>query len=285
MSGPDAVGEPSAVALSDTSALATRESEPGGVGEPSAAARPETSASAAREAGAAARDSSVRRGLVALGDSITNGRGEPWLGVPAQSWAQWTAEALGLPFTKLARDGARAADVLRDLAPRLQGPYDVACVYVGVNDARSLDWDADAYERTLVDLVAAASAAADRVLVCTLPADLGRPTCAPKSEEASAIVRRVAQRTGALVCALDDLQGRRLVQPDVVHLTAIGQVEVAARAVGVLADAGMAMRADPWTLADQHRSRRAALAADRRWLALLTRDLRRRAVERLRPPA
>src|SRR3954447_2407291 len=74
------------------------------------------------------------RGLVALGDSITNGHGEPALGVHSQSWAQWLAEALELPFTKLAADGARAADVLRDQVPRLRGPYDLACVYAGVND-------------------------------------------------------------------------------------------------------------------------------------------------------
>ena len=68
------------------------------------------------------------RGLVALGDSITNGHGEPALGVHPQSWAQWLAEALELPFTKLAVDGAQAADVLRDQVPRLRGPYDLACV-------------------------------------------------------------------------------------------------------------------------------------------------------------
>ena len=51
----------------------------------------------------------THRGLVALGDSITNGHGEPALGVPMQSWAQWLAEALALPFTKLARDGAPRA--------------------------------------------------------------------------------------------------------------------------------------------------------------------------------
>src|SRR3712207_7008642 len=42
------------------------------------------------------RVSDLRRGLVALGDSITNGLGEPALGVPSQSWAQWLAEASGL---------------------------------------------------------------------------------------------------------------------------------------------------------------------------------------------
>ena len=83
----------------------------------------------------------TNRGLVALGDSITNGHGEPALGVPMQSWAQWLAEALGLPFTKLARDAALASDVLAQQVPRLDGPYDVACLYVGVNDARSLEWD------------------------------------------------------------------------------------------------------------------------------------------------
>jgi lysophospholipase L1-like esterase len=224
----------------------------------------------------------LRRGVVALGDSITNGRGEPWLGVPAQSWAQWVAEALELPFTKLARDGARTADVLRDLAPRLRGPYDVACVYAGVNDARSLDWDAVAYERDLGALVAAATAAADRLLLCTLPADLGRPSCAPKSEQASAIVRAVAAEAGALVVPLDDFEGRRDVLPDVVHPTAWGQVEIAARAVLALRADGLAPRREVWTLAEPQLGARASFAAERRWLALLVQDLRRRTVERVR---
>jgi lysophospholipase L1-like esterase len=283
----------------------------------------------------------LRRGLVALGDSITNGRGEPWLGVPAQSWAQWVAEALELPFTKLARDGARAEDVVRDLAPRLRGPYDVAGVYVGVNDARAHDWDAVAFERDLTALLVAARAAlaaqppppnpaaqpplanhaaqpppanhaaqppppnpaaqsaqpnpaaqsapsnpaapAGRLLLLTPPADLGRPSCAPKSVEVAAIVRAVARQHGALVVALDDLAGRRFVLPDVVHPTALGQVEIAARAIQVLAADGLLPRHDVWELADRQRSRRAARAADRRWIALLARDLRRRAVERVRP--
>ena len=120
------------------------------------------------------------RGLVALGDSITNGHGEPALGVPMQSWAQWLAEALALPFTKLARDAALARDVLAEQVPRLDGPYDVACLYVGVNDARSPEWDPAAYERALRASVAALAACSERLLLCTLPADLGRPRAAPK---------------------------------------------------------------------------------------------------------
>ena len=56
-------------------------------------------------------------GVVALGDSITNGGGELQYGVALQSWALWTARGLGLPYTGVATDGARAADVVaRQLA-------------------------------------------------------------------------------------------------------------------------------------------------------------------------
>ncbi|MEA2124983.1 MAG: hypothetical protein QOI80_1765, partial [Solirubrobacteraceae bacterium] len=118
----------------------------------------------------------VRRGLVALGDSITRGRGgAPALGVHPQSWAQWTAEALELPFTNLAVDAAEAADVLREQVPRLAGPYDVATLHVGANDARSPGFDAAAFERAVTAIVAALRDAAERVLVLTIPQDLGRP--------------------------------------------------------------------------------------------------------------
>ena len=80
---------------------------------------------------------------------------------------------------------------------------------------------------------------------------------------------------------LDDLAGRRCVLPDTVHPTALGQVEIAARAVNVLAADGLPPRLDVRELADRHHSRRAARAADRRWLTLLARDLHRRAVERI----
>jgi lysophospholipase L1-like esterase len=142
------------------------------------------------------------RGLVALGDSITNGHGEPALGVHPQSWAQWLAEALDLPFTKLAADGAMAADVLREQVPRLRGPYDVGCVFAGVNDVRVPAFDPGAYERDLRAIAKAVDAASERVVLLTLPADLGRPRAAPKPRAASAIVRRVAADTGAAVVEL-----------------------------------------------------------------------------------
>jgi lysophospholipase L1-like esterase len=219
------------------------------------------------------------RGLVALGDSITNGHGEPALGVTMQSWAQWLAEALELPFTKLARDGARAADVLRDLVPRLDGPYDVGCVYVGVNDTRALDWDADAFERDAGAIVDAVAACSERLLVCTIPTDLGRPRAAPKPQAASAILRAAAARHGAAIVDLDDLAGPPWVLPDGVHPTAVGQLEIADRAARTL----NASRA-PSSSVEVFDSRRAHARFTARWGALLAKDLRRRAIERVRPP-
>jgi lysophospholipase L1-like esterase len=219
------------------------------------------------------------RGLVALGDSITNGHGEPALGVPMQSWAQWLAEALALPFTKLARDGALARDVLAEQTPRLQGPYDLACLYVGVNDARSIGWDADAYAEALGAIASALAACSERLLLCTIPADLGRPRAAPKPRAASAVVRSVAGERGAALAELDDLAGRPWLLPDAVHPTALGQLEIADRAARAL---GAAAR--PSQLIEIHDSRRARARFTARWGVLLAGDLRRRGVERVLPP-
>src|SRR2546421_11820561 len=93
-------------------------------------------------------------GVLAFGDSITNGGGELQWGVALQSWALWTARALGLPYTSYALDGAGAADVagrqIADFRERSADPgarYDVGALYVGANDVRALDWDAAAFER------------------------------------------------------------------------------------------------------------------------------------------
>jgi lysophospholipase L1-like esterase len=221
----------------------------------------------------------VRRGLVALGDSITNGRGEPALGVPTRSWAQWLAEGLELPFTGLAADGARTADVLARQVPRLRGPYDVGCLYTGVNDVRAPAFEAGAYERDLRAVAAAVDAASDRLVLCTLPADLGRPRAAPKPRAAGAVVRAVADDLGAVLVDLEDLGGPPWLLPDEVHPTAIGQLEIADRAARALGAPRL-----PSSFVTVHRSRRAHARFLARRGVLLARDLSRRAVERVRPP-
>ena len=172
-------------------------------------------------------------GLVALGDSITYGHGGMQSGLGSQSWAQWLAETMDLPFTRLAVNGATAADVLRDQVARLLASgrsYDVATVYVGVNDVRDAAWDAARFEEDLDAIVAAAADRAARTLALTIPVGLGLPPAGAKVGEANAVIERVAAAHGAAVADLRDLSGSAHVWADRVHLTATGQVAVADRA-------------------------------------------------------
>ena len=175
-----------------------------------------------------------RKGLIALGDSITVGEGSMALGITPLSWAQWLAKALDLPYTSYAFNGATTAEVLREQLPRVRFEYDLATLYVGVNDVRSPSFDPAAYERDLDAVAAALAGRSARLLMLTLPEDLGRPSSAPKPGAANAAVRRVAAAHGAVVAELADFGGWTLVQPDVVHPTPLGQVEMADRAARAL---------------------------------------------------
>jgi hypothetical protein len=192
-----------------------------------------------------------RLGVLAFGDSITNGGGELQWGVALQSWALWTARGLGLPYTGCAVDGASAAHVVGVQIPRFEqqtaapeARYDVGCLYVGVNDVRALDWDPAAYERDHAAALGFLRARCDRVLTCTIPLDLGRPRAGAKVEEANAII----ERAGTLTVDLRDFRARNHVMADAVHPTAFGQIAIAERALDVLAADGMTVRVRPHTL-------------------------------------
>jgi lysophospholipase L1-like esterase len=176
----------------------------------------------------------VSAGLVALGDSITYGHGGMQSGLGAQSWAQWLAEAMRLPFTRHAVNGATAADVVRQQVPRLDRDYDVGVLYVGVNDVRDAGWDARAYEEDLDVAAGALARRCARIALLTVPLDLGLPPAGAKVGEANAAIERVAARHGALVVDLRDFSGPRWVWADRVHATATGQVEIADRAARAL---------------------------------------------------
>ena len=114
-----------------------------------------------------------RLGVLAFGDSITNGGGELQWGVALQSWALWTARGLGLPYTGCAVDGATAAHVVgrADPALRARSPrapdarYDVGCLYVGrQRRARARRGTPAAYERDLRAALAFLRERCDRVL-------------------------------------------------------------------------------------------------------------------------
>jgi lysophospholipase L1-like esterase len=208
-----------------------------------------------------------RLGVVALGDSITNGGGELQWGVALQSWALWTARGLGLPYTPFAQDGARASDVVARQLPALadRAPagarYDLGCLYIGVNDVRALDWDAAAFARDHATALAALGERCDRVLAVTMPRDLGRPL-AGHVEEGNAIVERQARAAGALLLDLRGFGARNLVMADHVHPTAFGQIAIAERALDVLAAAGMTVRVRPRALVSWQTSRRGRLRGD-----------------------
>jgi lysophospholipase L1-like esterase len=193
-------------------------------------------------------------GVLAFGDSITNGGGELQWGVALQSWALWTARGLGLPYTGYAVDGAFAADVVERQLPLFarasavpDARYDVGCLYIGVNDVRTPEWSPDAFARDHAAALAALRERCDRVLAVTLPLDLGRPLAAG-TQEANAVIEAAAREHGALLLDLRDFGARNLVMVDHVHPTAFGQVWIAERALDVLARDGMQVRLRPHTL-------------------------------------
>jgi lysophospholipase L1-like esterase len=193
-------------------------------------------------------------GVLAFGDSITNGGGELQWGVALQSWALWVARATGLPYSAYAVDGAQVRDVLAEQIPAFSrraargARYDLGCLYIGVNDVRSVDWDPRRFERDYREALEFVIARCDRVVTATAPLDLGRPRAGAKVPELNAIVVSVAGEVGALVVDLTDFGARNQVMVDRVHPTAFGQIAIASRALRVLAADGMEVRVDPASL-------------------------------------
>lgn len=223
-------------------------------------------------------------GVLAFGDSITNGGGELQWGVALQSWALWTARGLGLPYTGYAVDGARVDHVASVQAPAFEARtalagarYDVGCLYAGVNDVRDLDWDAAAFERAYAQAASFLAERCDRTLAVTIPRRLGRPQ-AGGVDAGNAAILRVAADVGALVLDLREFGARNLVMADLVHPTAFGQVWIAERALDVLAADGMDVRVRPSTLIQPGgRTRARALQGDWTYVYRTLKELRRAA--------
>jgi lysophospholipase L1-like esterase len=209
----------------------------------------------------------VRLGVLAFGDSITNGGGDLQWGVALQSWALWVARGLGVPYTGFAQDGARAADVVARQLPGFAertdpaARYDVGCLYIGVNDVRALDFDAAAFARDHRIGLDALRERCDRVLAVTIPEDLGRP-CAGHVEAGNRVVLAAARDTGALVLDLRRFGARNLLMADHVHPTAFGQIAIAERALDVLAADGLPPRVRPRELITYETTRIGRLRGD-----------------------
>lgn len=214
--------------------------------------------------------------VLALGDSIMCGPEEGAYGVPPRAWPQWIAELLDRPFHRIARPGAHAPDLVdRDLS-RIRDDYAIACVGIGTNDVRSLDWDPGRYTRALDTLLERVERAAERVCVATVPLDLGRPRAGAKVADLNTIVRDRAVSRGVAVVELADFGGWRWWFPDAVHPTALGQLEIARRAARALG-----LSRDPAELAAVRTGPRSDLHyAATRQIGHLGRDRLRRWAER-----
>jgi lysophospholipase L1-like esterase len=221
-------------------------------------------------ADAPATDAHCRLGVLAFGDSITNGGGELQWGVALQSWALWTARALGLPYTGYAMDGAFVTDVVEHQIPAFQhtnaapdARYDLGCLYIGVNDVRGPRWSPGAFQAGVETALAFLHARCDRVLTVTAPLRLGRPAAGPAEvSQLNAILRETAARTGALTVDLSAFGARNHLMTDRVHPTAFGQIAIAERALAVLGRDGLVARAAPSLMISYDPSRREKLRGD-----------------------
>ena len=194
-------------------------------------------------------------GVIAFGDSITNGGGELQWGVALQSWAMWMARALGVPYSPYAVDGATVDDVVGHQIPlftRLVADhysrYGVGCLYVGTNDVRVPEFDAERFEVSLDRAFKSLAARCDHLLTATIPIDMGRPRQPDRVALANRAIRHAASDHAALVLDLDYFGGRQWMMADHVHPTALGQVEIAERALDLLATVGLEARIRPTEL-------------------------------------
>jgi lysophospholipase L1-like esterase len=190
-----------------------------------------------------------RLGVLAFGDSITNGGGEVQWGVALQSWAMWTARALGIPYNPYAVDGATVAGVVERQIPLFQravadrySHYTLGCLYIGTNDVRLPGFDVARFEQLHNQALAFLAARCDRLLTLTIPLDMGRPRNPTLIEHVNAAIERSAAAHDALVLDLRRFGGRELVMADHVHPTALGQVAIAGLALELLEADGLPPR-------------------------------------------
>lgn len=206
---------------------------------------------------AAAQVGALRLGVLAFGDSITNGGGELQWGVALQSWAMWTARALGVPYSPYAADGAIAADVIERQLPLFDravadrySHYTLGCLYVGTNDVRLPGFDVTRFEQLHGEALGFLAERCDRLLTLTIPLDMGRPRNPTLIEQANRAIERSAAAHDALVLDLRRFGGREVMMADHVHPTALGQVAIAKLALELLAGDGLPARIDVDELID-----------------------------------
>ncbi|MDQ3940440.1 MAG: SGNH/GDSL hydrolase family protein [Actinomycetota bacterium] len=157
--------------------------------------------------------------FVAIGDSLTEGVGDPVRGGRLRGWADRLADILrlvepGLRYFNLARRGLTTRQV-RDgqLERALELEPDLTSVLVGMNDLIRPDFDAAAYERDLEELVDTFTSRGVTVLTGTFP-DVTAVIPVParltasirrRLDAASEVIRRVSARHGTVLVDVNDM--------------------------------------------------------------------------------
>jgi lysophospholipase L1-like esterase len=232
--------------------------------------------------------------FVALGDSLTEGVGDP-VGDGLRGWAALLADGLagpprGVEFHKLAVSGAVTRDVLeRQLPGALALRPDVVSVLVGVNDTLRCAFDIRAVAARL-DTVYAACADRGALLLTAclpdpgamlgLPAALARPL-ARRQRAVNAVVHALSERYGAVHLHAAEgtwLTDRALWSADRLHPGERGHRRLAVRFHALLAGQGLADGPAPSSEPERPAPTRAAslwwlATAGTGWLARRCTDL------------
>jgi lysophospholipase L1-like esterase len=196
--------------------------------------------------------------FVALGDSLTEGVGDP-VGEGWRGWAALLAGGIGesVEFTNLAVSGSQTRDVLeRQLPAGLALRPDVVSVVVGVNDTLRCTFDIHAVASRL-DAVYAAFASQGAVVLTAclpdpgamlgLPGALARPL-ARRQRAVNTVVHALSERYGAVHLHAAEgawIMDRAMWSADRLHPGERGHRQLAVRFHALLAEAGLATGAAP----------------------------------------
>ncbi|GAA4036266.1 hypothetical protein GCM10022233_00300 [Streptomyces shaanxiensis] len=196
---------------------------------------------------------------VALGDSLTEGVGDP-VGNGWRGWAALLAGGLSQPsaeFTNLAVSGAQTRDVLENQLPAaLTLRPDVASVLVGVNDTLRSTFDIEKIAERLDKVYASFARQGTAVLTACLPDPgtmlglpgiLGNPL-ARRQRAVNHVVHTLSERYGAVhLHAVDDdwIMERSMWSSDRLHPGERGHRQIALRFHAMLAHRGLATEPAP----------------------------------------
>ncbi|MDQ0402609.1 SGNH/GDSL hydrolase family protein [Streptomyces sp. NBC_01723] len=192
--------------------------------------------------------------FVALGDSLTEGVGDP-VGHGWRGWAALLATGLAeqpVLFTNLARSGAQTVDVAeRQLPAGLALRPDLVSVVVGVNDTLRRTFDLGAVAARLDTVYGACTGRGALLLTACLPdpgAVLGLPDAlarplARRQRAVNAVVHALSDRYGAVhlhACEGGWTTDRSMWSVDRLHPGERGHRQLALRFHALLAERGVA---------------------------------------------